>query len=83
MRPPFLENEHVRLTRTHANLYLKDLGSAKVSVIDIARSFELADGGARFLDDRGRQLYHDSTHLSGYGAEKIRPLIEAAIAPVP
>lgn len=82
-RPPFVENEDLRLTRTHANVYLKQLVSPKVSLIDIAGDFELTDGAARFLDDRGRQLYHDSTHLSGYGAERIRPLIEAAIAPVP
>ncbi len=79
LRPPFLEDESTLRERVFFNRYLTQRASEKIKVIDIAASFEGANGEARFLDQQGKQLYHDSTHLSGYGADLIRPMIQAAL----
>ncbi len=79
MRPPFIEEHSTGTLRAAANQLVLNLKSPKTSVADIAGHFELPDGEARFLDQSGRQLYHDSSHLSGYGAELIRPVIQAEL----
>lgn len=77
MRPPFHEEAAKRSLRLKANAYLKQSASGNVEILDVASYFENSKGAVSFWDDQGRQNYHDSTHLSGYGAEVIRPkLIE-------
>lgn len=79
LRPPFLENETSRSERLLVNDYLRGRRSENITVLDVAARFQGADGEVLFLDERGRQLYHDSTHLSGYGADLIRPVIQSAL----
>lgn len=80
-RPPFVEDPSNQEIRLVANAFLLTLNSEKVRVVDIARTFQLSGGDIRFLDDQGRQLFHDSTHLSGHGTNLIRPMIQAALFP--
>ncbi len=79
LRPPFFEDESSRRARLLANEYLGERRAEKITVLDIAACFERANGEVRFLNEQGRQLYHDSTHLSGYGADLIRPVIQSAL----
>ena len=79
-RPPFNEDQQSQIARVSVNRFLEGFASENIVVIDIAQVFELEHGEVRFLDDRGL-LYHDKTHLSGYGADLIRPLIEGALKP--
>lgn len=82
-RPPFIEAEEHQRLRAEFNRFLKTVNTGKCVVVDIAAHFQEADGGIRFLDERGRQLYADPTHLSGFGAEFVRPVLEQAIASSP
>jgi hypothetical protein len=50
-------------------------------VVDISKFFETTDGEIIFLDENGRQLYHDAGHLSAYGAERIKTVIKQALIP--
>ncbi|MEI6703828.1 MAG: acyltransferase family protein [Deltaproteobacteria bacterium] len=81
VRPPFTEDISTHQARLEANDLLRKFSSIKISVVDIATSFQLSGGEVRVLDDQGYQLYHDATHLSGYGAHLIRPLIQSALLP--
>ncbi|HQR06613.1 MAG TPA: acyltransferase family protein, partial [Gemmatales bacterium] len=82
-RPPFIEDlEHQRL-RAQFNEFLKNVNIGKCVVLDIASHFIEADGGIRFLDEDGRQMYADQTHLSGFGAESVRAVLQHAIASSP
>jgi peptidoglycan/LPS O-acetylase OafA/YrhL len=78
-RPPFMEDEATRDIRIFSNSFLMDCRSNKIEVLDIAANFQGQTGEVRFLDQYKRQLYHDSIHLSGYGANLIRPLIQTAL----
>ncbi len=80
-RPPFVEDPSTQQLRLATNAFLLNLTSEKLEVVDIAKPFQLPDGDARFFDDHGKQLYHDNTHLSGYGTDLIRPAIQAALLP--
>ncbi len=78
-RPPFFEELGARRNRLDANEYLHTVVRGNVSVLDVASRFEGNNGEAIFLDAQGRQLYHDATHLSSAGVERIRPVLLAAI----
>lgn len=70
-RPPFFETPENKSERLKANSYLMEFESKDVKVIDISHYFEGTNGEVLFLDEFGRQLYHDASHLSGYGVEKV------------
>ena len=57
------------------NDLLFSLQSSTVSVIDVSKHFEAENGEVLFVDEQGRQLYHDATHLSDYGTERIRDIL--------
>jgi hypothetical protein len=78
MRPPFFEDPDIQRRRRAANDYLKSFDSGNCSVIDIASHFQGTNGEVRFLDDQGRQLYHDFGHLSGYGVNFVRDILRPA-----
>lgn len=78
-RPPFFEDPEISRLRRKANVYLERFVAEKCAVIDIASHFQSSDGEVYFLDDKGRQLYHDKGHLSGFGAELIRAELKNAI----
>ncbi|MFT3879524.1 MAG: acyltransferase family protein [Gemmatales bacterium] len=79
-RPPFIEEaEHQRL-RAEFNAFLKSACTGNCVVVDIASHFqEPGSGAVRFLDEFGRQNYADPTHLSGFGADAIKPVLQQAI----
>ncbi len=78
-RPPFLEFPQLKVQREATNAWFLTLTKGNTSVVDIASHFQNGQGEALFLDQQGRQLYEDGTHLSGYGAERVRSLISAEI----
>jgi hypothetical protein len=76
-RPPFFENEQDESLRLSRNKQIEHLASPNVFVIDVD---ELLREGSRpipFFGNDGRLIYHDRTHLSAFGAEKIVPALEA------
>lgn len=77
--PRFHEPTAVRDERIAANGYLVGLESDSVHVIDVAQHFVAEDQSLRFVDARGRQLYHDATHISDFGADQIRNDLIAAL----
>ena len=79
-RPPFYEEAEIRRLRIESNDALKRYNSGNCSVLDIASHFEKANAEVLFLDDQGRQLYHDRGHLSGFGADLIRADLRRAVS---
>jgi hypothetical protein len=79
--PPFYEDAEIRRQRMEVNDYLKSFNSGNCSVVDIAAHFQTTNGEVLFLDEQGRQLYQDSGHLSGYGADFISSDLRKAISP--
>ena len=78
--PPFFEDPEMRRLRTDANHFLLGFNSNKVSVVDIASHFQKAGGEVLYLDDSGRQLYHNADHLSGYGANLVKKDLISAMS---
>ena len=74
-RPPFREDAAIRSDRQRINRFLLSFEFTKVSVLDISRHFETAEGEIISVDEEDRLLYQDSGHLSGYGAARIRDVI--------
>ena len=69
-RPPFYEDAEIRRLRRPLFLTLMQHWS----------HFQTTNGEVLFLDQQGRQLYQDSGHLSGYGADFIRSDLRQAIS---
>ena len=46
--------------------------SDRVKILEIDSLFLTPGGEIRFTDSRGRQNYHDLTHLSGNGADQVK-----------
>jgi len=80
VRPPFFEDPQTQLLRQSCNDYLIHFSNQTCSVVDIASHFEKTNGEVLFLDVQGRQLYHDSGHLSGFGADVIRAELQNALS---
>ncbi len=78
-RPPFFEREKVRDKRKATNQSLYKRAKEGIDVVDVASAFERASGEVLFLDEKGHQLYHDGTHLSGHGADLVEKRVRAAI----
>jgi hypothetical protein len=78
-RPPFHEDPDMRRQRIEISAFLRRFESDKCTVVDMSSRFLANDYDVRFFDDHGRQLYHDRRHLSGFGAELVRPELEAAV----
>lgn len=78
---PYFENTSYRAERRKTNSDLLGFQSAKISVLDAAQYFESTDGEVVAIDEQGRLLFHDATHLSGYGALRVRPLLSEALTP--
>ena len=79
-RPPFFEEKSTQKVRRSINQFLREFESQGVTVIDVSKKFETAAGAILFLDEDGRQLYQDATHLSGYGAAKIDEMLRQALS---
>ncbi|MEI7732794.1 MAG: acyltransferase family protein [Verrucomicrobiota bacterium] len=78
-RPPFYEDKETRRRRLEANEFLKHFISENCSVIDVSIHFQKNTGDILFCDGQGRELYHDATHLSGFGADLILPVLMRTI----
>lgn len=81
-RAPFFEAEDIASAREDANSYLQAHEGPKVEVLDVASLFKDDAGGVLFRDENGRQMYQDKDHLSGAGADRVRPLFEDYLAQV-
>ena len=71
-RPPFIEELEEGSARLDFNRFLKAFQGDNVRVIDIERLFSSSNGSINFTDNDGNQLYQDSDHLSGFGANLVR-----------
>ncbi len=74
-RPPFYENNDTAKERLSINLYLSEFSSEKIEIVDVSSIFLNSEGSINFTDAKGRLLFHDSSHLSGFGAIKIREIL--------
>jgi hypothetical protein len=79
-RPPFFEDDRLRRERYRLNHHLLAFQSERVVVVNVSEQFERSNGELVPFDVDGRLLYHDSTHLSGIGAERVREMLCKAIA---
>lgn len=78
-RPPFIEGQAERATRSELNAFLKSFQHDNVMVLDIDHLFAEGDGSIRFTDDNGILLYQDGTHLSDVGADQVKAYLIGAI----
>jgi len=74
-RPPFFEDPSIRTARMNANALVKSLEGDNVVVVDIEDLFTAKDGSIIFTNNIGQYLYHDGKHLSGMGAELVKPAV--------
>lgn len=74
-RPPFFEDVAERAARLRVNQYLRSFRGDTIDVVDIEELFTEGSGAIRFLDDKGRQLFQDRTHVSAVGANMVMPRI--------
>ncbi|RLS41757.1 MAG: acyltransferase [Planctomycetota bacterium] len=69
---PVREDDVVAAKRQSSNEYVRSLQSDRVKILEIDSLFLTPGGEIRFTDSRGRQNYHDLTHLSGNGADQVK-----------
>lgn len=69
---PVKENADVAAKRKSANEYVRSLQSDRVKILEVDAFFQTPTGEIRFTDSRGRQNYHDFTHLSGNGTDQVK-----------
>ena len=70
-RPPFFEPPGKKNGRESANAVIAALAEDRVAIVDASKLFDNKNDEVLCLDARGRFLYHDSGHLSGYGAAEL------------
>ena len=78
-RPPFMEEPVERAARMESNASVRGFNGDNVIAIDIEPLFAAEDGSIRFSDNDGKQFYHDSDHLSGIGADKVKTYLLKAL----
>jgi hypothetical protein len=81
-RPPFVEDPAERDARMETNAWVKSLQGDNVTVIDIEPLFGTRDGRVFYTDNHGDALYQDGSHLSGIGADLVRPRVLEAMRAV-
>jgi peptidoglycan/LPS O-acetylase OafA/YrhL len=80
-RPPFPEDD---AAPSHAcNDIVRRCAGGKVRLVEIDPLFTSETGGILCYDEAGQGLFNDTYHLSGKGAARVRPLIEANLADWP
>lgn len=75
----FFEEAHIRQNRLATNAFLESKINKKISVINISEKFERANGEIIFTDEKGRQMYQDATHISGFGADSVQEILSSKI----
>jgi peptidoglycan/LPS O-acetylase OafA/YrhL len=78
-RPPFVEEAAQHSARLETNDLVEQLAGGNVSVLNIEQLFASPDGAIKFTDRDGRQLYEDPVHLSGFGADLLKPSLVKAM----
>jgi peptidoglycan/LPS O-acetylase OafA/YrhL len=71
-RPPFFEEASERASRLKSNSLVKNVVADNVIIVDIEPLFVSDRGMVQFDDNAGNQLYNDSNHLSGVGANVVK-----------
>ncbi|PQO40674.1 acyltransferase family protein [Blastopirellula marina] len=74
-----IEDTEVRNQREMINEVICSLASDRVHVVDVSKKFENAEGHIIFQDSQGRQLWHDRTHLSGFGTKLVNKELKLLI----
>lgn len=78
-RPPFLEEADTKEQRVMINNYISTFASERIFIVDVPLMLLDRQGHIRFTDVHGRLLYQDTTHLSRFGSDKVRPELEEAL----
>ena len=81
--PPFFEYQAYRTRRQEMNTLVGSYQGKDVVVIDANHYFEAPDNTIILWDKAGHELYQDHTHLSQYGAEKLKPDIISVLSQAP
>lgn len=79
MRPPFFEEAQELARRRAANAVVKSQAGEGVAVLDVEPFFTEPGGAIRFTDEKGRELFLGTRHVSSYGADRVEGAIEAEI----
>lgn len=74
------ENSYLSDVRKKMNKFLLSLQSDRIHVVDVDPIFVTRNGQIKFADNFGRQIYHDRTHLSGFGADLVGKKISQQIS---
>lgn len=76
---PVSEDSESCAKRKFSNVFLRNLGNNQVHVIEVESVFLDEGGNILFRDHLGHQLYHDRTHLSGYGTDRVGTKIDEVL----
>ena len=74
---PFAEDSQSAAERASAHQSLLELQKEGIEIVDIESLFTEGDGSVRILDDEGRFLYQDRSHLTSDGAQLVLDQIRA------
>ena len=77
---PVFEEPEVSEKRQRTNAYIRSLESERVRVVEVESLYQNPDGTIIFCDEEGRQLFHNKTHLSGWGALLAKPMVSHVIS---
>lgn len=77
--PPFAQPAQLRAAHDAAEALVQAQARGNVTVIHIDSLFLLPNGTVPFTDERNRELYLDTTHLSEAGTQRVEPLLLAAM----
>ncbi len=77
---PIFEDSEVALSRKSSNDLVSSFRSERVRVVDVESVFIQENGEIRLHDSHGRQLFQDSGHLSGFGAELVADVLSGEIS---
>ncbi len=74
---PFAEDSQSAAERASAHQSLLELQKEGIEIVDLESLFTEGDGSVRILDDEGRFLYQDRSHLTSDGAQLVLDQIRA------
>lgn len=75
----YFEEDIDKQSRLESYQNLLELENERISILKIDQLFFNQDGSILFLDQNGNQNYNDIKHLSGEGANKVKPILEKEI----
>ncbi len=78
-RPPFFEDPGDAGTREELNALVKACAGGKVRLLEVDPFLTKEDGELIVYGSNGESLFQDRVHLTGAGADRLRPALEALL----